>query len=459
MRPNLLFVFPDQMRATAMGFAGEDPVVTPHLDGFAAQGMFLPNAVSNHPLCSPYRASLLTGKYPYGHGVTNNCNSYATKFGCYLKADERCFSDVLKDLGYACGYIGKWHLDPPDTPDVDNLEDAVWDAYTPPGPRRHGFDFWYSYGTGNRHMTPFYHVGDNPEDHPKQVRQWSPEHEAGVAIDFISNRGGMQRDPAKPFALFVSFGPPHQPCNLVPDAYRRLYDGATPRDLLNRHNVRAEGEARNVESCVHDYFAMVSGVDEQFGRILACLDRQDLARDTVVVFTADHGDMLGSHGLMGKNVHYEESMRVPFLIRWPGHIPAGSRDPLHLSAPDLMPTLLTLMGHGEAIPAAVEGGNYAHILGGHTGPRPESSLYLHCVPSNPKGGARGVRTDRYTLVVNRDSGRVSQQALVLHDNVEDPYQLRNLAADRPDIVARLLEMLDGYLRHTRDPWETAQPRA
>ena len=148
--PNLIFVFPDAMRQQSLGFLKQDPVITPNLDKFASQGLFLPNAVSNNPVCSPYRAMLLTGKYSYSNGVTINCFNHQGKKTqkVELKATERCISDVLHDEGYNQGYIGKWHLDYPEMP--FSLE--VWGSkekgdlrafreYTTPGARRHGFDF------------------------------------------------------------------------------------------------------------------------------------------------------------------------------------------------------------------------------------------------------------------------------------------------------------------------------
>ena len=148
--PNLVFVFPDEYRKQAMGFMNEDPVITPNLDAFAKESLVLTQALSNRPVCSPYRAMLFSGKYPHGNGVLTNCNSRTVQFENYLKDTERCFSDVLHDLGYCQGYLGKLHLDPPNEKyeytEGPRGDGTIWDAYTPPGPRRHGFDFWYSYG-------------------------------------------------------------------------------------------------------------------------------------------------------------------------------------------------------------------------------------------------------------------------------------------------------------------------
>ena len=126
---------------------------------------------------------------------------------------------------------------------------------------------------------------------------------------------------------------------------------------------------------VESYFAAITGIDEQFGRILAILEEEGIAEDTIVVFTSDHGEMMGSHGLMGKDVWYDESLLVPFIIRWPGGISPG-RDDLLFSAPDIMPTLLGLMGLTESIPSAAEGSNYSQAFLGYPCDRPASAFYF-----------------------------------------------------------------------------------
>jgi arylsulfatase A-like enzyme len=191
-------------------------------------------------------------------------------------------------------------------------------------------------------------------------------------------------------------------------------------------------------------------VDDQFGRILDALAEAGLEEDTIVVFTSDHGNCLGSHEQVSKNVHYEESMRVPFLIRWTGTI-RPRRDDLLLSTPDIYPTLLDLMGLPEEIPPEVEGTNRASILLEGEGPRPTSQLYLWIPYGEPALGRRGVRTHRYTLSVEKSAEGDFHH--VLHDNVQDPYQLTNLADERPELVTELMEEeLIPWLKRTGDPW-------
>ncbi len=267
-QPNLLFIFPDQYRAQAVGFTGEDPVVTPNLDHLAEQSKVLVNAVSTRPLSSPFRGMLMTGKYPHENGILTNCNTSSRKYGNYLKEEQTAISDILSSNGYLCGYIGKWHLDAPRGPDVDDWRKAKWTHYTPPG-RRHGFEFWHAYGCKDQHMNPYYWIGDAPREDTTFVDKWSPVHEADVAIDFIKDN---RNDGDKPWALFVSMNPPHPPYNAVPDRYRRRYDNMPMDSLLYRDNVPEGKDRRRAERAVRGYFSMVTGVDEQVGRILQALE-------------------------------------------------------------------------------------------------------------------------------------------------------------------------------------------
>ncbi|MGH7143064.1 MAG: sulfatase-like hydrolase/transferase, partial [Planctomycetota bacterium] len=249
-RPNILFVFPDELRPQALGFMRQDPVLTPNIDRFAAESIVLTHCVSNFPVCTPFRGMFLTGRYPYQTGLISNCNTDTTAHGVFLKESERCLSDVLSAQGYDCGYIGKWHLDAPDPADAAWTEGrrgdgVIWDGYTPPGPRRHGFNFWYSYGCCDRHFDPHYWTGDAPVSGRIDPHLWSVEHETNVAVDYIRNSAGCRRDETKPFCLVISHNPPHMPFAEVPDRYKALYAGRSPAELLNRPNLKDAGDGSN----------------------------------------------------------------------------------------------------------------------------------------------------------------------------------------------------------------------
>jgi len=453
-RSNLLFVFADQMRASAMGFLGEEPVVTPNLDRLAEEAVVFTEAASNYPVCSPYRAMLLTGQYPHRNGVISNCLSRTAPYGVELKTDARCWSDVLKASGYCLGYVGKWHLEAPYEPYIDcanNRGDVAWNEWTPPK-RRHGFDYWHAYNTYDFHLRPLYWDTGAGRDEFHYVDKWGPAHEADLAVEFIRDKQGRFRDSEKPFALVVSMNPPHTPYQMHPEKYLEPYAAMTDEQLSARPNVPPAGTrwGDHYRQNICHYYAMITGVDEQFGRIIDALDDAGLAENTIVVFTSDHGNCLGIHGHGTKNVPEEESMRIPLLIRFPAKL-RPRREDLLISVPDLYPTLLDLMGLGEEIPPAVEGTSHAQLLVSGRGKRPASQLYLWVPCEEPASGRRGVRTERHTLVIDRMPGQ--EENIILYDNVADPYQLKNVAEDQPEVVGRLIrEELTPWLRRTGDPW-------
>jgi len=442
-RPNLLFIIPDQFRTHALGFMKQDPVQTPNLDRLAEESMVFVNAISNRPLCSPYRAMLMTGKYPFKTGVLTNCNTSSRKYGNYLRSTETTITDVLSENGYNCGYIGKWHLDAPAGPDVDDWRKSIWDAYTPPE-ARHGIDFWYSYGTFDQHFNPHYWINDASREDTTFINEWSPRHEVEVAREFINNQTGDQ-----PWVLFLSMNPPHPPYQLVPDEYLSDYEGKSAAELLNRQNVPETAEAAYKH--VKNYFAAVTGVDDQIGQLMEFLEEKKLNENTIVVFTSDHGELMGSHGLMQKGPWYEESVRIPFMIRWPEKI-TPAIDSLHLAVPDVMPTLLGLIDLEDQIPADVQGINYQNLLlGDGKIARPDFNLYLNPRPESALGGFRGFRSNQYTFVLERNNeGKVVDE--ILYDNLNDPYQLKNVAASNPDLVNRFSKQLMKRLTEIDDFW-------
>lgn len=195
----------------------------------------------------------------------------------------------------------------------------------------------------------------------------------------------------------------------------------------------------------------MTGIDENVGRVLDALEKAGLRDDTIVVFTADHGEMMGSHGLMHKNVWYDESLLVPFIIRWPGRIKPG-RDDLLFSAPDIMPSLLSLMGQRSRTPGNLEGHDYSGAFLGNPLQRPRSALYLYVDPMHPvSSGARGIRTHDHTFVVQKQDGT---ERVLLYDNRSDPFQLQDVSGARPDMVRDLRRELMMWLTATADPWVT-----
>lgn len=451
---NLLYVFADQWRAHGVGKTGEDPVYTPNIDRFTAESMECTNAVSTYPLCSPHRAALFTGKYPFSCGMWTNCKIGLDEV-VMLHPQEVTITDVLHDAGYVNGYIGKWHLDGSEK----NFQSAPvsgaegWDAYTPPGERRHHIDYWLSYGAMDNHLSPHYWHDTAEKIEPGK---WSVEYETDKAIEFMENQKGD-----RPFSLFLSWNPPHPPYDKAPDRYLRPYSG---NDLPYRANVPKEWRGEpEYEKKRREYFAAISGLDENFGRLIKYLKESGLERNTLVVLSADHGDCMGSHGLYGKNVWYEESIRIPLYFRGPQIIP-GKTDVL-FSSPDHMPTLLELLG--ISAPDTVEGKKLAEFVTGRGGGKEPEHLFLCMMPGmpelvnpyrrqglNPKSfGWRGIRTKEATYILDRDCIPGSRPRRLIYNNRKDPYQMspKELTPDNPEALL-YDEILKEYLKKLNDPF-------
>lgn len=423
-RPNVVFLLADQWRAQALGFAGDTNARTPHLDRLAGQGVVLNTAVSTCPVCSPYRAGLMTGRYPLTHGVFVN--------DVCLSRDAVSLAQAFAGAGYRTAYIGKWHLD-----------GHGRSSFIPPE-RRQGFEFWRACECTHDYNHSLYYADTN------ERRYWN-------GYDALAQteeaRAYIRRHRSEPFLLVLSWGPPHDPYETAPDRFRRMF---APEKLRLRPNVPPEAEAA-ARRDLAGYYAHCAALDECVARIVETLDECGIADDTVLVFTSDHGDMLGSHGESRKQRPWDESVRVPFLVRWTrGLGGAGRRLSAPLGTPDIMPTLLGLVG--IKVPTTVEGEDRSAWLRGQQ-PDTDRAALICCVTpfgewTRDKGGReyRGVRTTRYTYVRSLDG------PWLLYDNLEDPYQQRNRIGE-PEmaaIQAELESLLQAELRRCGDAFLPGQ---
>ena len=451
--PNLLIVFPDQMRAQTLGFLGEEKVQTPVLNKFATQSVYFSNGISNYPVSSPTRAMLMSGQYPHHNKVVSNCTNVSAKIDSELPTTIRCWSDVIKEKGYSEGYIGKWHLDSPHEPFIptsNNSGEVKWNEWCPPD-RRHGFTYWHAYGTYDQHLRPMYWDTDAPRDSFKYYDEWGPEHEANKAISYIKDKSGKLRETDKPFTLVVSMNPPHTGYNFVPQRYKDIYKDVPLESLIDKPNIPPAGTkwGDHYRTNIKDYYAAITGVDEQFGRILQALEEEGLADNTIVVFTSDHGDCIGIHGEVTKNNWYEEAMRVPLLIRYPGKL-KPHQDDILLSTLDIYPTILGLMGYSKAIPPEVDGKDYSGYLLRGKGEKPVSQWYMRVDNEKPEYGLRGVRTDRYTFVINHPDSK--PETILLYDRKTDPYELNDISGAHPELVKAMTTEMEKWLKKFNDPW-------
>ncbi len=425
-QPNLLFVFADQLRAQTMGCYGDNQVKTPNLDALAASGIRFGHAYSNSPVCTPARGSLLTGNFPLSHGAVVN--------DVPLASDCTSIAHVLKDSGYATGYIGKWHLD-----------GVPRDRFTPPE-RRFGFDYWRVWNCSHAYLNAKYYA-DNP-DEPIEVEGYEPIAQTDLALEFI------ETNQEKPWCLYLSWGPPHDPYDQVPQKYLDMYD---PDEIKLRGNVPDTAKDNKGQGWRQDpylghagYYAHMTALDDQMGRLMEKLEQLQLADDTIVVFTSDHGDMLWSHGRRNKQRPYSESIDVPLLVRWPAELPQGAICDGIIGLTDLAPTLLSLMD--REFPEPVHGTDLSSMCYNPLETGLTSCFIMDLIPVDQNVGEdpwRGVRTQRYTYVENPQ-----RQVTHLFDNVVDPLQLHNLADDYAgsDLVQHLGGELQRWLDHAEDPF-------
>ncbi|KAF2330650.1 sulfatase family protein [Flavobacterium daemonense] len=452
--PNLLIILADQWRGQALGFEGKEPVKTPNVDKFAKESLVLTQMVSNYPVCSPARAMLMTGQYPIKNHVYSNVNSNSAPFGVELQKDAVCWSDILKQNGYFNGYIGKWHLDSPYKPYVptsNNTEKVAWNEWTSPD-RRHGFDYWYAYGTYDEHDKPMYWDTNDKRADFKYVNQWGPIHEADKALSFLKNENDKIRKNGAPFSLVVSMNPPHSEYQTVPEKYYNLYKDIPLKDLVKDPNIPAEGteQGDQYRKDVRYYYANITGVDEQIGRILQGLKDQKLNENTIVIIMADHGNCLGKHSEVSKNNIYEESLRIPFIVYWKGHILPGIDNTFLGSLPDIYPTLLELMGMKDKTPKDLDGKSYAQYYLEGKGEKPAEQYILGAISSNNVSintGFRGIRTADYKLAYVRKKGKGEY---VLYDLKADPFELKNIYNPDLPIVKKLQPSLIKWLEKTKD---------
>lgn len=413
-RPNLLYIFADQMRGRDMACAGNVDVATPNLDRLAADGLRFVNATSCIPVCTPARACLLTGRFPLSTGMFLN--------DLRMSTGEQTIAHVAADNGYATAWAGKWHLDGGNR----------WGP-TPPGPRRQGFEHWHAINCDHRdYLAPIYYVGDESE--PIRPDAYATDWETDVALNWMDELHG-------PWCMFLSWSTPHNPYHQLPERWSTAYDPASL--TLPANTPDTEAHRRDLAG----YYAHISALDACLGRLLDGLQARGLADNTIVVFTSDHGDMLGAQGVYRKQWPWDESAVVPLLVRWPKALPAGQVCAVPFSTEDSAPTLLHWLG--LQAPATMEGRNLAPCIAGQA-PPPVSSVLMSIAPfSETRGNAwRGVRTARHTYVRNTSG------PWLLFDNIADPDQLNNLIDDPQSGPVQLdLEAeLDRWLQQLDDPF-------
>ena len=426
-RPNLLFVLVDQWRfcSFSLGEVHDAQVQTPNLDAFANEGLRWRKAYSTQPVCSPERSTLMTGRYPHQHGVVQN--------NLMIPPGNRCLAEVFTEAGYATHYIGKTHYD-----------GAAQPGFIPHGWRRRGFNFYQGFNRNHVYMptteSDVRTFDDDGRQMVEAVNRYEPEFQTELAMKFI------EKNKTHPWFCYLSWGPPHTPYSQVPAEYKSY---SLTRDDL-RSNVPETADPRGG---LENYFAQCTALDDNFGQLMQFLKDQGLADNTLVVFTADHGDMHRSHDLTFKSKPEEESAHIPLFMRMPGTVASAHVSDTLIGGVDIMPTLLNLCG----LPAQKTCTGVDKSKAARGEPMPEiDSIYCEY-----QEDWRMVRSSQYKLVMRDQAEMLIENVSDLFDMDADPYELNNLATEPAyaSVKQQLFDRLVQWIADTDDPWPGAITRA
>jgi arylsulfatase A-like enzyme len=433
--PNIVFIMSDDHAAHAVSAYGSRLIKTPNIDRLAKEGMKFENCFVTNSICTPSRAAILTGKYSHLNGVP--------VFN-HIDGSQPMLQKYLQQAGYHTGMVGKWHLGGNDSKRPDEGKPT-------------GFDYWNILPGQGAYFDPvMIEMGER-----KKLTGYTTDIITDIAIDFMKNR---PRE--KPFFLMYHHKAPHrnwQPDEkhrkqfenlIVPepatfnDDYKGKSDASRQATMhidqdLNDNDLKMkppeglsgqELKKWKYQRYMRDYLACVQSVDDNVGRFLDWLDKNGLAENTIVIYTSDQGFFLGEHNFFDKRFMYEESLRMPFLMRWPGKIRAGSVSKGMILNVDFAPTLLDAAG--VKTPADMQGLSFLPLLEGRAPRRWRAAMYYRYYhPGHHNVAAHyGVRTAHYKLIY---FNKLDQWEL--YDLRKDPREMRNVYGD--PAYAKMVEEL------------------
>ncbi|HUY80654.1 MAG TPA: sulfatase [Acidobacteriaceae bacterium] len=472
-RPNILWITAEGIPLKALGCYGSKLIETPHIDRIAKEGMRCTNSFTTNALCAPSRATLLTGKYDHLNGMLSNpggTTSGVTASTTSFDPKQETVAKVLKQNGYQTGIVGKWHL--------------------PANPGEVGFDYFvFKRGAGG----PYYRAEGylrNPSLGSTVIEEKSyPGYITDNVVDFTIE--GIKQF-TEPFCMMVQFFNDHRPFD-PPHKYEHIYDDVRipePGTFYDDYSLRASAarEARmriadmpdfdppkdlterqrkqwNYQKFMEHFLGTLRAQDDAVGRLLDYLDKSGLAENTIVVYTADHGFFLGDHGWFDKRFMYEQAIRVPWMIRYPGQVKAGSVSDDWVVNIDNAPTMLDMVG--LEVPAEMQGRSVAPLWKGTTPTDWPKSYYYHYYEFGPPHWVLphyGIRTERYKLI-----NYYTVNEWELFDLEKDPDEMESLfewsgykvhpgyEAVAQDLVGQLKALREKYKDTTGKPvhmWPT-----
>ncbi|MFI3208408.1 MAG: sulfatase [Eubacteriales bacterium] len=430
-KPNLILVYPDEMRYDTMSYTGNTVSKTPAIDALAKEGVSFDNAHTSFPLCCPFRASLMTGKYAHEHGIL--CNHYK------IPLEQEFLPNMMKEHGYRTGWVGKWHLN------GGNKFQPVEKEY------RLGFDEFIGYSRGHQYLEGLFYKDD--DETPYRSHKYEPEYQTDQLIDF-ANRAV---DEEVPFMGMICYGLPHHPVELAPDHYKYKYK---PEDMKLTPIVPTwcEEAARKYMAM---YYGLVSCVDDQIARITAFLKEKGIEDNTILIFVSDHGDMCYENGYTDKYIAHNGSTHVPFIIKYPDLVKEQVKvsqviDPTI----GLTPTILDLCG--IPVPTFMQGKSLKDaMLNGRDDSLNDYSYYqlpkiseslcdqFDYIAEKKNFPERGLRTDRFLYV---EKCGVPYE---MYDLTKDTYEQFN-CVENYNYLYEMLELrkkLREVMEEVGDDWE------
>ena len=444
-QPNVLIVFTDQQSCWTLGCYGGGVVDTPNIDRLASDGARFTSYFTNHAWCTPARGTFFTGRYPHCHGAWVNHMP--------LNRDEVTFGEVLRRQGYDTGYAGKWHLDGFPCPGFVNPDRSM------------GFtDCRCMY---NRGSWKYMASRRRPEWQPAVLHSQSEPvgDEETYPTDYLTTEAirFIRRERDNPFCFVLSINDPH-PAYLVRPPYDAMFrpeDMPVPRTFnqeglpswtngtLARGPFTADNTDRELSLRIQkaNYCGMVKLIDDSVGRVLDALEEGGVLDNTVVVFTTDHGDYMGEHGLRGKNLLYEAVYRIPLLVRWPKAIAPGTEVDRICSTVDFQQTLLGLMGVEPT--GREQGADASPFLRGRSVAW-EDAAFLYHTDHECAFEYAGIVTHEHHLVLAKSGESI------LFDRLSDPDQTNNLFGDPAyagvvrDLTSRIVQHHDEHASPARD---------
>ena len=419
--PNLLIIHTDQLSCWALSVYarqlagtpnyGKVLVKTPHIDSLAEEGAIFYNFFTNSAVCTPSRGCLVTGRYPHAHGAYKN--------NIEMNRDEITIARVLQNNGYETGYSGKWHLDGTPKPGWVRQDRSMGFADCRFMFNRGHWKKIVDQSEGNPEVSPYKVIGDE--------KTFTTDWLADKTIEFIKKRR------SKPFFYMVSIPDPHGPFT-VREPYMNMYD---PEAMIVPNSFQGSSAGKGLEETLRKkkayYCGLVKCIDYNVGRILDVLKDRRILDDTIVVFTTDHGEYMGEHGLYGKNQWYRTAYQIPFIVRWPRKIQPGTVIDNFVTNVDVQQTLLGLIGFEPC--GREQGRDASGLLRGEKLEWTDEAMIHHSSLESA-----GIFTPEYELVLKANGNHL------LFDRVNDPEQMNNLH-NNPDYANVINDLAERVLRH------------